>query len=410
MTDKENIAQPSIPLGMVPAGEVVLWASRPAFRWIIRAAIRPLVIFVSIWLAAWSLRGWIALWPDRLMAIALVSIIVVLLWLICVRQSRLYFLSNRRLVVRFGVFVRGIVDIPLDRIQHVIVKADPFDRLLGIGSLGMASAAGGLDAAWIGVARPHRVYRNLQDVLAKNGVLTSSPVVHEQAVSTVQNKPDVVETHRPILVGLTGGIGAGKSTVAEEFVRLGAVVIDSDAISRRAMQRDDVKKTLREWWGGKVFNDKGEVDRSALAAIVFADKSERARLESLIHPLIQHEREAVIRQASQQGCRMVVLDAPLLFEVGLEKTCELTVFVDAPRALRLERLASARGWTDNELTRRESAQWPSDQKRQASTVVLDNSGDELALKAAVRTLYHDILKQPRSRSGAIQDPPVADRA
>ena len=178
----------------------------------------------------------------------------------------------------------------------------------------------------------------------------------------------------PAIIGLAGGIGAGKSTVARVFEDLGCVVIDSDALSREALGRDDVRETLRRWWGEEVFGADGRVDRGAVARIVFSDDKERRRLEGLIHPLIERVRAQRIEDARNAGVRAVIVDAPLLFEAGLEKEMDAVVFVECPFSERLERVKSSRGWNEKELILREKAQLGVEQKRQRSDYEVVNMG------------------------------------
>lgn len=175
-----------------------------------------------------------------------------------------------------------------------------------------------------------------------------------------------------VRVGVAGGIGAGKSAVARAFVRRGCVLSDSDAGAKAALKLAEVKQTLRAWWGDGVFDLAGEVDRASVARVIFADASQRARLEGLIHPILHRQRAELIAQAEREGARGVVIDAPLLFEAGLEKECDAVVFVDTPREVRLRRVSATRGWNEEELARREAAQMPVDEKRRRCGHVIAN--------------------------------------
>ena len=176
-------------------------------------------------------------------------------------------------------------------------------------------------------------------------------------------------------IGLAGGIGAGKSRVAAILADLGCLVSDSDADARAVLADPEVVEALREWWGDEVVAADGTIDRRRVAARVFADPEARERLEALMHPRI-HARRAARFAAAPAGTRAFVIDAPLLFEAGLDAECDAILFVDAPRARRLARVAANRGWTAGELTRREAAQWPNEKKRAKSTIVIDNAQDE----------------------------------
>lgn len=185
------------------------------------------------------------------------------------------------------------------------------------------------------------------------------------------------------IIGVAGGIGSGKSAVSAAFERLGCLVSDSDAATRAALSSESVARLLREWWGERVFDADGNVNRAAVARIVFADDGERKRLEAVLHPAAKAHRDEVIERAERDGAVAVIVDAPLLFESGLDATCDVVVFVDAPKAHRLARVEQ-RGWAAGELDRRESAQFALDDKRRSSDLVVDNSGplEDLASKVA----------------------------
>ncbi len=195
----------------------------------------------------------------------------------------------------------------------------------------------------------------------------------------------------PVVIGVAGGIGSGKSAVARSFARLGCVVIDSDKEARALLLRDDVKAELVSWWGSGILDAHGEVDRSAVAKIVFSDPDQRKRLEGLTHPLLRTNRERVKAAASAASAPAVVLDAPLLFEAGLGEECDAVVFVDAPRETRLKRVQEHRGWDEAELTRREKSQLPLEEKRSRSDYVVRNDRDEASLHESVSRILDEIL-------------------
>ncbi len=186
----------------------------------------------------------------------------------------------------------------------------------------------------------------------------------------------------PFILGLTGGIGAGKSTVARMLRDLGAVVVDSDALAAEILRRPSVRDELASWWGRGVLAPDGTVDRKALADRIFADSADRERLERLVHPLIRAARDQAVADARARGEAFVVFEAPLLFEAGLDRECDAVMWIDAPRPVRLRRVA-ARGWDDAELSRREAAQWAEGRKRSAANAVVINDSDEAALRRQV---------------------------
>lgn len=183
-------------------------------------------------------------------------------------------------------------------------------------------------------------------------------------------------TNRKPIIGLAGGVGSGKSYIASLLEDLGCMVIDADASARAALKRNDVKRTLIEWWGEGILDEHGHVDRRQLADRVFDAPDQRKRLEVLIHPLVAADRDEQIRLANADpDVRAVVLDVPLLFEVGLDEKCDRVIFVDAPRATRLKRVSEQRGWTEKELDRREKNQLPLDTKRAKAHNVISNDSE-----------------------------------
>jgi dephospho-CoA kinase len=214
---------------------------------------------------------------------------------------------------------------------------------------------------------------------------------------------------RPAVIGLAGGIGSGKSAVARALAFLGCVVSDSDTGARAALDRPDVLGELVSWWGPGVRAPAGGADRRAIASIVFERPGERARLEALIHPILHAERSALLNRAQADGAAAVVIDAPLLFEAGLDAQCDAVVFVDAPREQRLERVRASRGWDEAELLRREKAQWELDRKRSASDHVVVNDASEAGLTEQVGRVFGLILEagprvRPRPSADAADDP------
>ncbi len=186
----------------------------------------------------------------------------------------------------------------------------------------------------------------------------------------------------PLVIGLAGGIGAGKSSVAAAFGRLGCAVIDSDAEAKAALDRPAVRDELVRWWGAGVLDANGRVDRAAVAKRVFDAPDQRARLEALIHPLIRRTRGQAQAEARAAGAPAIIYDAPLLFEAGLDDRCDAVVFVDCPREERLRRLRASRGWDEAEVSRREAAQIPAAEKRRRSGYVIDNGPESVAPAAA----------------------------
>ncbi len=198
----------------------------------------------------------------------------------------------------------------------------------------------------------------------------------------------------PIL-GLAGGIGSGKSTVARILSDLGCLVVDSDALGREALGDPAIRDTLVSWWGKGVLDDSREIDRAAVARIVFSSPPQRKRLESLVHPWIEARRRVLFDRAPA-GAVALVIDAPLLFEAGLETECDAILFVEVDRPTRLARLAAARGWDEAQLRKREESQLALDEKRSRSDHVITNSGDLPELTDQISRTLNEILQARRS--------------
>ncbi|MEL6797988.1 MAG: dephospho-CoA kinase, partial [Planctomycetota bacterium] len=158
---------------------------------------------------------------------------------------------------------------------------------------------------------------------------------------------------KPMVIGIAGGIGSGKSTVARAVADAGCLLYDADAEVAKLYERDDVLATVREWWGDDIAPADTGLDRAKVAGIIFEDPAQRERLESYLFPLLADERAALIRRANDQGSPAVVIDAPLLYEAGLDTECDIVIFVDTPRDERLRRLMARSGWDAGELDRRE---------------------------------------------------------
>ncbi|MEQ9617200.1 MAG: dephospho-CoA kinase [Phycisphaerales bacterium] len=190
----------------------------------------------------------------------------------------------------------------------------------------------------------------------------------------------------PIVLGIAGGIGAGKSTVARVFEAHGVPVFDADANAKAHLNDDAVQKQLRERFGDGVIDADGLADRSALASIVFADRAKLKALESILHPLVLADQRAFIEAARANGTPTVMIDAPLLFEAGFDAHCHAIVFVEADRATRLARVTASRGWSEEDFDAREAAQWPLERKRAGAAHIVENSLDSAALDAQVRSI------------------------
>ncbi len=202
------------------------------------------------------------------------------------------------------------------------------------------------------------------------------------------------------IIGITGGIGGGKSFVASLFGELGCLVIDSDAQVRAAYGDPAVQALLRQWWGDGVFRPDGSVDRRAIADRIFSGPdaaTDRPRLERLLHAKVAADRDAVMAAAADDPKVVAfVWDTPLLVETGLDAQCDAVVFVDAPAEVRAARVRDRRGWGPDELSRRENLQVPLDNKRLMADYVVVNTADAGPTRSHVRDVLSRILeKRPK---------------
>ena len=191
------------------------------------------------------------------------------------------------------------------------------------------------------------------------------------------------------VVGIVGGIGSGKSTVAEEFEHLGCYRIDCDKLGHAALDEEDVKRQLRALWGDNVFDADGDVNRRAVADVVFNDPKQLAALESIVHPRI---REGIVRGIAEGKARnapAIIVDAAVLFEAGWDDLCTDIVFVEASREERFARVKERRGWDDSTMQLRESRQIPLDKKQSRCHHSIHNHSSVSYLKVQVgQLLYH----------------------
>ncbi len=189
------------------------------------------------------------------------------------------------------------------------------------------------------------------------------------------------------IIGLLGGIGSGKSTVAAAFTRRGGRLIVADTLGHEALRQPDIRDRIVQRWGRGVLDATGEVARRALGKIVFADGEERKALEGLTFPWIEWRcREEIAKADADPEASFVVLDAAVMLEAGWNNVCSRLVYIDVPRGDRLARLAAQRGWDAKEVEAREAAQWPLADKAARADAVLDNSGPPEAMEGQVEEL------------------------
>jgi dephospho-CoA kinase len=196
-----------------------------------------------------------------------------------------------------------------------------------------------------------------------------------------------------LLVGLTGGIGAGKSTVADLLTERGAVIVDADEVARAVVEPGQpALAKLVDRFGAGILDADGRLDRLALAKLAFVDDDSRRDLEAITHPAINEEFGRRVAEAPSEA--IVVLDVPLLVESpqARERGYETVIVVEAPRDVRLARL-EARGVDRADAEARMAAQVGDDERRKIATYVVDNAGDRSSLEAQVDEIWADLERR-----------------
>jgi dephospho-CoA kinase len=206
-----------------------------------------------------------------------------------------------------------------------------------------------------------------------------------------------------LLVGLTGNIGSGKSTVAQMLSEHGATIIDADVLSWRAVElgTPGFEKIVARW-GKEILTTDGHIDRAALRRVVFSDHEQLEELNAIVHPEVERLRSRLVEQARKRGDRLVVCDIPLLFERHMTDRFDRIVLVDAHRALRLERLVKDRGLSETEAMDMIAAQMPAELKRARADFIIENDGTLTQLERRVQDLWQTVMEDsasPQSASG-----------
>jgi len=193
------------------------------------------------------------------------------------------------------------------------------------------------------------------------------------------------------LVGLTGGIGTGKSTVARMIRDLGVPVIDADLLARQVVEPGQpAHAEIAAAWPD-VVDQGGAIDRKKLAERIFADPASRARLEAITHPRITERALAQADEFRRQGLLVAFLEAALLVETGLHRRLDGLVLVVASEEQQVSRVAAREGCTRGQALARLHAQLPLEEKRRAAADIIDNSGDETTTQRQVEALVHKLL-------------------
>ena len=204
--------------------------------------------------------------------------------------------------------------------------------------------------------------------------------------------PTVENPRKKPIIGILGGVASGKSTVAAEFARLGSKVIDADKIAQELLERNDVKEKVVSVFGEAILDSAGKIDRKKLGDIVFADRGKLASLNKILHPLVLGRAEQLIDRYSQENeVKAIVLDMPLLVEVGWAGRCDKLIFVGCKRKLRVDRAKKIGIMTENQLKIRENFQISLDRKATITDNTVNNNSDLSGLAKQVADIFSRIV-------------------
>jgi len=198
---------------------------------------------------------------------------------------------------------------------------------------------------------------------------------------------------RKPIIGIIGGIASGKSTVAREFGKRGCAVISADAIAHELLQEKPVRDEIVGLFGPEILDAGGQIDRRKLAEIVFADEKKLAALNKVIHPRVLKRTEELISQYNLgTHTQAIVLDVPLLIEVGWAGRCDRLIFVQCDRQRRAERAARAGLLDEREIEIREKFQISLDKKAKLADNTIDNNSDFSTLVRQINEIFSDIAR------------------
>ena len=202
-----------------------------------------------------------------------------------------------------------------------------------------------------------------------------------------------------LLIGLTGNIASGKSTVARLLSERGATIIDADVLARRVVEPgmpafDEIVRR----WGQEVVAPDGSLDRDALRRLVFSHHQQLEELNTIVHPEVAAYRDRLVDEARQRGDRLVVQDIPLLFERGLVDQFDRIILVDAPRPVRLERLMRERRLSETDAMDMITAQMPAELKRARADHLIENVGTVRELEERVSEVWQSLEREAASHA------------
>ncbi len=196
------------------------------------------------------------------------------------------------------------------------------------------------------------------------------------------------------IIGILGGIASGKSTVAAEFAKLGCEVIDADKIVHEFLLKKGVREKIVSLFGQAILNSAGKIDHKKLAEVVFADTKKLSSLNKIIHPFVLERTEELIKQYNRQSqAKAIVLDMPLLVEVGWTERCDRLIFVDCERNRRIDRARKMKGLNENQIKIRENFQISLDNKASIADNTIDNNSGFQAMVRQVADIFSCIVNK-----------------
>lgn len=195
------------------------------------------------------------------------------------------------------------------------------------------------------------------------------------------------------IIGLTGGIASGKSTVAAVLRQLDVPVFDADAVSRQAVEKgSEGLRQIVELFGADYLTASGDLDRAKMAKLVFEDKKALKKLENIVHTYVRSESEKFLQQHSKDGCPAVVLDIPLLIEGGWYKEVDRVWLVSVDEKTQIKRAMTRSGMLQHEVEARIAAQMPLAEKLQYADLIIDNSGSSDDTELFVKNAWRKVLQ------------------
>ncbi len=192
-------------------------------------------------------------------------------------------------------------------------------------------------------------------------------------------------------IALTGGAGSGKSTVARMFAELGAVVLDADQAAREVVRPGEPAwEELRREFGPEYFGKDGELDRGKMARLAFSDPAARKKLNAIMHPAVTRYLTRRLKELAAQGAKLVIVEVPLLFEVGLAGSYDRVIVVYAGMAEQKDRLGARDQRSAEEIAGILAAQWPLAEKKALADYVVDNRGSREDTRSQVNDIWRDL--------------------